>query len=105
MSNRAPMIGTDLIWRGISDLWAEGPMMIFCMTDEEGMLENTYAAGRPRLASIEGDERKLRNINFLYWACYGTWLQALNHVIHWDYNHHDFSSIDVAYRNYRRVTI
>jgi len=105
VGNRKPLIDNQLLWRGISDLWAEGPLMIFCMTDEAAMLENTYAAGRPRLASIADDEQKLRNISFLYWAFYGMWLQASNHVIQWDYNYHAFEGIERAYEDYQRVTV
>jgi hypothetical protein len=105
MSQRVPLIDTELLWRGISDLWAEGPLMIFCMTNEVAMLENTYMAGRPRLADISDDERKLRGINFLYWACYGTWLQALNHVIQWDYNRDRWSYIVTSYERYQKVTV
>ena len=105
MSKRVPLINHDLLWRGISDLWAEGPLMIFCMTDEAGMLENTYVAGRPRLASIAGDAIDMRCITFLYWACYGTWLQALNHVIQWDYNRDHWSYIVTSLERYQKVTV
>jgi GTPase SAR1 family protein len=106
MSGREPMCSTDHLWRGIMDLWAEGPMMVFCMTDVEGMIENVYAGGRPRLANLVQDEyTKLKAINFLYWACYGTWLQSLNHVTHWDYNAHDFSRLITFYKSYRRTVV
>jgi hypothetical protein len=90
-----------MIHRGIADLWAEDPLLIFCMTDEAGMLENTYAAGRERL--IGADEDRLRAVNFLYWAFFGIWQQASMNVIHWDYNRdHRDSYISKHYDDYRR---
>jgi len=106
MSGRQPMCTTDQLWRGIMDLWAEGPMMVFCMTAVEGMIENVYAGGRPRLAGLAHEEyAKLKAINFLYWSVYGTWLQSLNHVTHWDYNEHDFERLITFYNGYQRTVV
>jgi hypothetical protein len=93
VSARQPMCTTEEVWRGIADLWAEDPILIFCMTDEAGMIENAYAAGRPRLASIDDDSQKLRAVNFLYWSAYAIWQQASNRVYQYDYNRDHWSFI------------
>jgi hypothetical protein len=107
MSGRVPLCTTEELWRGIADLWAEDPLLIFCMTDLVAMVENTYAAGRPRLVDlVESDERAHRGINTLYWSHFGIWQQASNHVIHYDYSRdHWRSYIGKAYDNHRRVQV
>jgi hypothetical protein len=105
LSLRAPLCPPDQLWRGIADLWAEDPLLIFCMTDETAMIENTYAGGKPRLASLEEREtEKLRAINFLYWAFFGIWQQASMNVVHYDYaRDHWQSYIGKAVEDHRKV--
>jgi len=75
---------TQQLWRGINDLWAENPYIIFCMTDLAVMRENTYAAGRPRNENT--DPQRDRSIDFLYWAFFGIWSEASDRVWQYDYN-------------------
>jgi hypothetical protein len=93
-----------MLWRGIADLWAEDPLLIFCMTDTVAMIENVYAAGRPRLADlVEGEMKKMRAVEFLYWAQYGIWQQASNHVLHYDYGRDHWQSyVGEALEGYRK---
>jgi hypothetical protein len=102
---RPPLCSPVDIVRGINDLWVEGPLLIFCMTEEVTMLENTFLAGRPRLADISDDQRKLKAINFLYWANYAQWLTMDDAVMHWDYNAHDYRRIGEVYGNWRKTKV
>ena len=102
LTGRGMMVDGKTIAQGIHDLWAENPMIVFCMTDYAGMLENVYAAGRPRLADISGDERKLRAIADLYWASYGCWYEMLEYVVHWDYNEHEYNRVTAMYGDHAK---
>jgi hypothetical protein len=105
LSGRQPLVDGPTLALGLNDLWVEGPLMIFCLTDEVAMLENTYIAGRPRLADISDDQQKLKAAAFLYWAAYGTWCTAHEDTILYDYNLHDFAKIAKAYENYSRTKV
>lgn len=102
---RQPLVSGIELTKGILDLWVEGPMIVFCMTDEAAMLENTYYAGRPRLSNIQDDVRKMRAINFLYWSAFGTWAANLDSVAHWDYNAHEYASIVWLWGEYCRTKV
>lgn len=105
VGGRQPLANGEDLQRGINDLWAEGPLLIFCMTNEATMLENAFMAGRPRLADISDDLKKMRSINFLYWAFFSVWGQALDHTFHWDYNLDKWADVVKAYEEYERVMV
>ena len=79
-------------------------MLIFCMTSEATMVENTFIAGRPRLASISDDVIAMRGITFLYWSAFSVWHQALDHVMQYDYFRDTWDDVARSYDEYRRDT-
>jgi hypothetical protein len=73
----------SVIQRGILDLWAEGPMIVFCLPPFDQSLSNVIQDGR---ASLKGLENKhLEKVDFLYWATLALWQNGLFETISYDY--------------------
>lgn len=81
--NRDLLIGGAELSRGIFDLWAEGPMMVFCMPPLDVQISTVIQDGRDSLKNLEN--KHLEKIDFLYWAFWAVWLEAHNEVVHYDY--------------------
>jgi hypothetical protein len=80
------------LWRGIHDLWGEGPLIVFCMPSMDVQYSNVIQDGR---ASLKGLEYKhLEKVNFMYWAFYAMWQNmAFEDVIHYDYTEQPIENV------------
>jgi hypothetical protein len=82
--DRDLIVGGHEIWRGIADLWTVGPVVIFCQPPMEVQYSNVIQDGRESLAGL--NNRHLEKINFMYWAHYALWQNALfAQVVQYDY--------------------
>jgi hypothetical protein len=93
--------GPDL-FKGIADLWAEGPLLIFCLPTPDIHISNTIRDGRQSLKGLEN--KHLEKVDFLYWAFFALWLQAHNEVIQYDYTMDSQGYVFDAVRAFRGQT-
>lgn len=85
--NRDLIVPPIEIARGVHDLWAEDPIMIFCLPPMDIQYSNVIQDGRDSLAGLEN--KHLEKVDFMYWAFYAMWQESLTAVTKFDYIHDD----------------
>jgi ATPase family associated with various cellular activities (AAA) len=73
----------DQMTTGLHDLWVANPVLIFCITNWETEEPIIMGQGRPGLAGV--DLKGFEKVHWGYWGEYALWLEAIDHVFHYDY--------------------